>query len=276
MHKLLITNITRLKKDTFFRIGMIFMLSIGILMPVKNYLDTIKTGYPVYLDNILFFYAALIPFLSSVFCSLFIGTEYSDGTIRNKLVVGHSRIDIYLSNFLISAAAGLFMCLSFLLTACTFGIPLLGGLDANTTLILLLLLASVMMLLAFTSIFTLISMLCQNKAVAAVINIMGVVVLFIYVSWIYSSLIAPEFYENVLITDTLGNVSQDLTPNPFYLRGTARIVYQFFLDFLPTGQAMQISGMSALHLWQMPVYSLIITVLTTASGLFFFRKKDLK
>ena len=33
----------------------------------------------------------------------------------------------------------------------------------------------------------------------------------------------------------------DDVPNPSYLRGTEREIYQFFNDFLPTGQAVNIT-----------------------------------
>lgn len=59
--------------------------------------DMKQSGYPTALDDRFFAYSFFIGILSAIFCSLFTGTEYSDGTIRNKIVVGHSRISIYLS-----------------------------------------------------------------------------------------------------------------------------------------------------------------------------------
>ena len=60
------------------------------------------------------------------FCQPFIGTEYSDGTIRNKIVVGHSRSTIYLANLLTCCFAGLIMCLCFILPTLAIRIPLFG------------------------------------------------------------------------------------------------------------------------------------------------------
>lgn len=48
-----------------------------------------------YIDSAFFSVAIYIGIILSVFCSLFIRTEYSDGTIRNKLIVGQKRSAVY-------------------------------------------------------------------------------------------------------------------------------------------------------------------------------------
>ena len=60
--------------------------------------------------------------------------------------------------------------------------------------------------------------------------------------YIMNKLSEPEVYPGYsVITDSgevevLGN-----EPNPDYLRGTEREIYQFFNDFIPTGQAVNIT-----------------------------------
>ena len=51
------------------------------------------------IDNGFFGCALFIGIVMAVFCSLFIGTEYSEGTIRNKIIIGQKRGTVYLSNF---------------------------------------------------------------------------------------------------------------------------------------------------------------------------------
>lgn len=276
MNRLLSAGFAHMKKDKVFWICAGFLFALGGVTAFMNYQDQLKYGVQVPLDGIFFYFTVFNGILSAVFCSLFIGTEYSDGTIRNKLVVGHSRNAIYLSNFILSAASGLLMNLAFIIAVSAAGIPLLGFFQTDICIVMLFLLGSIMMSLAFSSIFTTLSMLNQNKAVVAVICIVGVVVLFIAAMYIQNRLRAPEFYEGYTFIDLQGNSSSEPVANPRYLRGTARAVYQFFLDFLPTGQAIQFVDMSGRHLWLMPLYSMLITVVTTVGGLFFFRKKDLK
>ena len=100
MTKLLSANFFRLKKNKCFWVCMIFMLAAGVFFPVMRYVDMQKSGTVNTLDNGFFACALFIGVLASVFCSLFIGTEYSDGTIRNKVVVGQKRSAIYLSNLI--------------------------------------------------------------------------------------------------------------------------------------------------------------------------------
>ena len=73
-----------------------------------------------------------------------------------------------------------------------------------------------------------------------------------------------------------GNLESKPILNPKYLSGLQRSLYEFLYDFLPTGQSVQYMTMSAVHLWKMPLYSLIITILTTVAGIMIFKRKDIK
>lgn len=68
----------------------------------------------------------------------------------------------------------------------------------------------------------------------------------------------------------------DPQPNPNYVEGAARNALQFVVDFLPTGQCILIASYEAEHLWQMGLYSVLITAAATLLGLFGFSRKDIK
>lgn len=277
MSKLLSADFARLKKDKLFWIGTIFMFAMGVLSPVMNYIDMKHSGYEISLDNIFFIYAIYIGILLSAFCSLFIGTDYSDGTIRNKVVIGHTRNSVYLSHFIVCAAAGMLMCLAYIVPGGVLGICLLGFFETDIQLVLGLILCSVIMSLAFTAVFSLVAMLNQNKAVVAVINILGVFILLFGAIYIRSKLYEPEIYDGYVYRDENGEIVEvEAAPNPGYIRGTEREVYTFFYDFLPTCQSLQLSSMQVERLWRVDLYSAAITIVATGAGLFFFRKKDLK
>ncbi len=272
MYNLLRANFSRLKRDKVFWIGMAFMFAFGIFGVTQKRIND-PAASP---DQLLFIFPVIIGIVSAAFCSLFIGTEYSDGTIRNKLIAGHTRNAIYLSNFLTCSAAGILMCLSYIAAVLALGIPLLGSLSVNIQTALLLLLFSFLTVIACAALFTLLCMLNQNKAAAAVICILLVITLLVLSSAINARLEAPEFYDGYVLTDSVGNASTHNIPNPQYLTGAKRDVYQFFLDFLPTGQAIEIATQSTPHPIAMPLYSLFIALAASASGMLFFRKKDLK
>ena len=60
--------------------------------------------YPL---NSLFFQYVLFNLIScGVFCPLFLSHEYSDGVLRNKLIVGRNRTQIYLGNLTVNGLYG--------------------------------------------------------------------------------------------------------------------------------------------------------------------------
>ena len=107
MSRLIYANMVRMIKSKVFWISEIFLTGYSVFVyamaavNVRN-LGMVNNGWTVYFFNEMLFIhvvmAVLIPF--------FIGVEYSDGTIRNKISVGHKRTDIYLANVIVCYAAG--------------------------------------------------------------------------------------------------------------------------------------------------------------------------
>lgn len=276
MSKLLSANFTRLKKDKVFWICFGFMVLIGIFIPVNKYMNMKKYNYIQTLDQGFFNYTLLIGVVLSVFCSLFLGTEYNDGTIRNKIVIGHTRTNIYLSNFITCIIADIFLCLAYLVPTLCLGTLLLGFFEADPKLILVFVFGAFVMSFAYAAIDILIAMLNQNKAIVAVLCILSAFLLLFAGVFINARLSSPESYPGYSYLINGEIIEEEEEPNPDYLRGTKRKVYEFFYDFLPGGQAIQFSAMLTEHPKRLILYSSIITILTTGCGLFFFQKKDLK
>ena len=127
MNKLLTANFFRMFKNKLFWAGILFMAAVGIGFPLVNYNTMIKNDYPLYLDSTFFMGAAFIGVVLSIFCSLFLGTEYSDGMIRNKMIAGQKRTVIYLANLFTCILAGILMCGVCLVVGLCAGLPLLGS-----------------------------------------------------------------------------------------------------------------------------------------------------
>lgn len=283
MSKLLSANFMRVKKNKPFWGCIIFMLFLGISLPIAQYMQveelnqTRQEVYETVLDQQFFTFVMFIGLVASVFCGLFLGTEYSDGTIRNKVVVGHTRNGIYLANLITCMIASLVMCLTFIISYLAVGYPLLGGFHLEIKQILLLTLASFMVAVVFSSIYTLIAMNNQNKAAIAV-----ACVLFAFISMfggqlIESRLNEPEMWEAYSYTTDTGQVvEQPAERNPRYLEGAARDFYEFLHDLLPGDQQQQIGTMTSEKPWILIGYSTGLTVLTTGAGMLLFRKKNLR
>ena len=279
MNKLLAANFSRLFKNKVFWICCIFAFCYGVFMQTMNYLTSIASGEVPQIDDLFFSFAIWTGILLSAFISLFLGTEYSDGTIRNKLVIGHRRHDIYLSNLIVCITAGAVMCAINLVVSFAVGIPLMGGFDTGAELVFATCIGILITAAAFASICTMISMLCQNKATAAVINILLIFLLLFVSLYIRAWLEAPETVTTqsvVMGENGVSSVTTEEVPNPVYLSGTARETCEFINDLLPTGQAVQFTNMEAENIPLLCSYSVVITAAAGGAGTLLFTKKDIR
>ncbi|SHH86537.1 hypothetical protein SAMN02745823_01258 [Sporobacter termitidis DSM 10068] len=282
MSKLLRANFARLIKSKSLWLCVAAMLLFNIVYSLSEYRNSTlyQYEYNTSSDTVFFLPYIVVGILVAIFCSLYIGKEYSDGTIRNKMVVGHSRNSIYFVNFATCAAAGLLMNLAYLIAACALGIPLLGPLETDIQTAILWLLAGLLLTIACAAIFSLLSMLNQNKALVAVISIVIAFTAIFLFAYLNGRMNEPEFMQGLSMTvnDAGQQVVQagERVPNPHYLNDSQRKMYQFIMDFLPTTQAGQLASRNVPHAGLMLLYSGIIIVVTNAAGMFIFRRKDLK
>lgn len=279
MSRLLSADFAKLKKNKFFWLCMAGMAVFALFMKIMDYVSMREySGSVPSFESLLLIYALVIGFLMAAFVSLFVGTEYSDGTIRNKLIIGHTRVSIYLSNLITCFAAGVMMCLAYLIPALAVSALLCRSDSTDFRMLLLMILYSFVLTLAFTSLYTLAGMICQNKALTAVITIL--VICFFSVASIYISakLNEPETYPEIsALADGRTVTSARQVPNPGYVRGTQREVYQFLNDFLPTGQSVILTrGDTEASTPLLLVYSACIAVAASGIGIFIFRKQDIK
>ena len=257
MNKLLSANFFRLRKNKCFRGSLAFMFVIGIASPLLRYRDMKQSGYINNLDN------------------GFIGTEHNDGTIRNKIIVGQKRETIYLSNMVTCSIIAITMCIVFFVPYLSVGIPLLGFFVADMKMIVMIGITVLVLSVTFASLFTLVAMLSQNKAIIAVACILFSFGLLFAGAMCNRMLDAPKTIPAYSIGENGENTAQEME-NPKYLDGTKREIVQFIYDVNPGGQAIQCSTMQVVNLTRLPIYSLVIVILTTGAGVWIFKKKDLK
>ncbi len=275
MRKLLSADFARLWKEKVFWLEMIFMLGGGIFVVCTRYSDKALYGMRQPLDYTLLAYVMFIGCCAAVFCSMFSGTEYSDGTIRNKLIVGHRRWAIYLSGWLTDIAAVFMMSAAYLFSYCLFGSILLDAPETPLGQMFFYVVISLFTAAAYVSLFHMLSMLISRKATAAVWCLLAFFGLLIIAMVIQGKLDAPEFISQYSMT--INGVEQTQPePNPKYLQPAARRVYQFFLDLLPSGQSIELSAFNVLHPILMMVNSAAISIVTMVLGMFAFQKKNLK
>lgn len=275
--KLLKAHFARLKFNKFFWVCVLGAFAVGLTVVFTFYHSLVKYGSSASADAAMMLYTGAIGFVGAVIVSLFLGTDYSDGTLRNKIITGSRRTDIYISSLIVSIAATAAICAAYLLPVFALGIPLLGGFVLDGKSIALYLVGSLALLLAFCSIFTAVSMSVHNKTIASVASIVGVMFVFFLCTYLLNRLGEPEFIDKVVSYDPVTEeIVTETVRNASYIGGGARTFVLFLLDFLPSGQSILYMSGTATHLWQMPLYSLLIAVAATAGGILYFRKKDIR
>lgn len=239
-----------------------------------------------YMDYNCFAFVFVLALVSALFCAYYVEVEYQNGIFRNKIAIGHSRRDIYLSLFVTNATAGCVFCSIYLIVELCVGIPVLGTFQFfERKEIVVFTVCIYAAVIAFSAILTLITMLASNAAVSGMIC-MSVVLFLLFFSlchmWTLSS---QEFFAS----DTYSGFKyyHAGSQNPAYVSGIRREIISFLLNFLPNGQLIEFYGLSNefsrsevilsnLNPGIMLSGSAFFTVVPTVIGVFLFGKKDLK
>ena len=234
MSKLLYANFFRLWRNRLFQIGLGFMFFAGGFLVFQQYRQLVGYGTNVKLDSTMFGYTIMIGVISSIFCSLFV-----------------------------NIVASFLLCFSYILANIVIGVPLIGTLETPLPKVLLILAGSLLTVIAFCSVFTMISLLIQSKAIAPVVCIVAMFLSIAFFNEVQRILDQPEFW-------------YDGTVNTAYVDGTEREVLEFLYNAIPAGQEMQYSRRSTENIGEMAAYAAGLTVITTGIGAFFFNRKDIR
>ena len=230
MSKLLVSTFIRMLKKVIFWFFVLCMFAYGVYSAL-NIASEARMEFV--LDGCLFECLPLMGLISAIFTSLFIGSEYSDGTIRNKIIVGHSRIWIYLANLIVCAIASVLISLSYTVGVFVIGNMNGGELITETATIFLCMISSLMISVTFASIMTLLAILNTNKAGNVVVSMILALVLLVSGSFIHQKLGEPKLYDNYVTVNEMGIPTQiEQLPNPQYIEGTPRIVLEVLSDLL--------------------------------------------
>lgn len=228
------------------------------------------------MDEALFQFPMIQGVMLAAFVPLFLGADYSDGTIRNKLIAGHRRGGVYLS--------ALFTCLLAVLcltavSAAGYALQALathGILGTDTPHFALCVLSSVGCVMSFVSLYVVLSMLIDNRAYSLLACISVLFVMVFVSGWLERSLLQSEIARDVVDFVDGQPVWSEPYVNPAYVGGWKRTVCEWIIDFLPTGQGSQLSNLEAERVSHFPMHSELFVLLTTGVGLLGFSKKDIK
>lgn len=275
MSNLLSAGFDRLFKNRLFQSVIIIMFAFGCCAGL-NVLSDLNSGLPADLSNALFSYSIFGGCVTAVLSSMFSGTEYSDGTIRNKIIAGFSRVDIYLSNLIINIVSGAIAVVTYVVPYVVICLLTVGKSAVSLNALITSALLSILSLMAFSAIFNAVTMLITKKAAAAVACLLLYVGLFMFGMTTYNRIQEPEFYPGYQMFIDGEAVEPEPIPNPDYLTGTKLEVFKWLEDINPGAQSVQIFLMEVARPVRSACCAGAVMVIFTLAGAVIFTKKDLK
>lgn len=257
MRKLLSADLFRIFHSKWFWICLGGMLAIAIAFIVMQYT---AMDYTVPLSRVIFLPMSFYGVAVGALVSLFLGEDFSDGFLRNKIISGHSRRNIFASSLIVSCLA----CTVIYLTVTAFTASLgclFFEIDVSPSQFLQCLILGIGMCLAYSSIYCSVTMVCGNKTTSVVLC-MGLA-FFLLFSCLHTNqiMVQPAFKNGM--------------PNPSYVEGFAKSVYGFLHDLNPSGQAAQLSAMDIFH----PAHWMACDLwwfFASGIGCLLFRKKNIQ
>lgn len=277
MRKLIAANFFRFRKDRFSWcvVGVIVILSLVNVFNSAGSCEAMAArGYIRSLDDYYFGQAPLIGAYLVLLISMFLGTEFSEGTIRNKLCVGHKRNQIFLSNFISCVFATIVLTAVWLLTsALLFG--MIGPLEMEVSEFVGYIFVAMGFTVSFAALYTVIGSLSSNKAMTVIYTFAVFIIFAMAASALYDRLCEPEMNQGMTLVGTQ-LVEMEPTPNPLHLSGLIRTVCEVALELLPTGQALLLSDVAIEYPVRAIALSAVFTTVTLLVGSMLFRRKDIK
>ncbi len=172
MCNLISAGFYKIKKSRVFWAGMVLVNIWSAFLTVQAHLNSLAETIPYTFEDGLFVIETIMILLIAVFVSLFFGTEYSDGTLRNKLIGGYTRGQIYVSQFIVNAAACLLIYFSSLLVSGILGIFLMGAEGVSAMKIVVYIVAGAGMCITDAALFTFLTVSVGTKAGASVAGLL--------------------------------------------------------------------------------------------------------
>ena len=223
--------------------------------------------------------------------TLSIGKEIGNGSVRNKIVKGYKKGQIFLSEMILAIAICFVL---FIVSAVPFILIDYVTLKEIPTEALIKVVAGIILLnLALVSICVFVSCMITNRAISAVVAIV-LVIGFLFVGfYLNDCLNDPEYFEVVITSNGETQKAPNAARNPNYVDGVQRKIYQFLYDVNPLGQMIQYAEILSPYftphavkleipneemqiLNTAPLYSIGVMIVVSSGGYVLFRKKDLK
>ncbi len=257
MIKFLRADYIRLRKSFAFRLSLIGMILLALFFMVMQ-----ATGmdYTVPLSRVIFLPMSMFGIAMAAFISVFVGTDFSDGFIRNKLLTVPHRSSLVMSHVIVSCTA----CIIVYMVVTTFSAGIgrfffENNVDVKEFFQFFLL--GIGMSLATGCFFSIITLVCGNKT-HAIIWCMGFAFGMLFLCLHTNEILVQSEYKDGVL-------------NPHYVGGIRRELCSILHDINPCGQAAQLSAWEVWHPIRALFFNLVVIAGSSGLGCLLFRRKDI-
>ena len=280
MRKLLSANFSRLWRSKIFWTMEAICAIAGVFFYVLAIINTKNIGDSWYLKNGNFYFFSELVYIGAVmaiFSGFYIGSEYDNGTIRNKITVGATRSSIYLTNLIVVVTASILFVITHIAASLCVGLPFLKGLIWEA-------LAPVgwripvalVLILCYGAIFTFFAMQDNNKSRNVIISFVLALAIIFGGLYTCSRLNEPELTSRMVMQEDGSYQREFDVPNSRYITGTTRTVFTFVDACIPSAQSFNIARSEGEFNPLTVMCMLGMSAAFTAGGIVGFKKKDIK
>ena len=276
MVKLLRSNLSRLIKFKPFYAALAIQAGVMLFITLNSYLQSLKYGSELWADMVFSFTVCSIlsAALLAVICSLFIGADYHNGTIRTKLISGLPRYKIYFANLITVMVIAECMNVAAMLVFYPLTLPLFGGFIEKTNMLLTTFFLGNLTLLVYASLYTAVAMTTKNTVAALIVTVASLFIMTMAAQYFLSEINAPLTYTQIVVNE-FGEQVQETIPNPYRKSESVLAFFEVLLNIFPSGQ-VAVLGSDKIVAWQAAVSSLCLIGFSGGIGLAVFSKENLK
>ena len=281
MGNLLSAGLYRLLRNKLFYVGLGIMALLQVYL-LENKKDAVLAG-DLGLESSFFSFPMALTIGIAAFSGLFLGSEYSSGSLRNRLTVGYRKHTVYFANLALSTTVSLAFSLAATAVGLCYGYLRVASFHLSVDQVAWYLICSLGVAVTSASLSTLISMNLSHWAVGIVVSVVLAFVLLFAAQFVMELMAAPKMIPHTTrIEDISGRVYYKIDwdkpkmANPMYLEGPLRSAVVFLWDFLPACQCFQLAFLQITRPVLLVGYSALFTLLTTGAGLALFQHKDIK
>lgn len=190
----------------------------------------LRRAQTVYLVAMIRIFSVLLPFISAIFCTMFIGTELSWNTWRNKVITGTKKSSIYFSNLTVTVIVSvIYQTLYAVLSYVTLYLFSKKNNMEITKDVWTSYIAVLMWTIAFSCLYVTINMYFSARIFSLAITLLMAISISYATSALQNALNQPYKYVSV-DEETKETIT---TLNPAYIGGTKRKIITYLVEGSP-------------------------------------------